>query len=95
MPRRSPTATPDGSINVPASWVDPADSEREIALGAGHVRRTVGAHERRCLRELHGGRRGASDEVAYGGTLQRLQQVKASYDPQNVFRLNQNIHARR
>ena len=29
--------------------------------------------------------------VAYGSTLERLQQIKAIYDPDNVFRLNQNI----
>ena len=78
-------------VNVPASWVDPADSEREIAW----VRDTFAA-----LPEHTGGGayvnfmeadEAASDEVAYGGTLQRLQQVKARYDPQNVFTLNQNI----
>jgi Berberine and berberine like len=30
-------------------------------------------------------------EAGYGRTIGRLQQVKAIYDPENTFRLNQNI----
>ncbi|MGI9487746.1 MAG: BBE domain-containing protein, partial [Geminicoccaceae bacterium] len=30
-------------------------------------------------------------EGAYGGNLERLRQVKATYDPTNLFRHNQNI----
>jgi len=33
----------------------------------------------------------AAGQSAYGGTLRRLQAVKAVYDPENIFRLNQNI----
>ena len=81
-------------INIPASWRSPDDTEREI----GWVRDTFAALRPVCS----GGAyvnfmdhdEQASDQVAYGGTLRRLQQVKAAYDPQNVFRLNQNITPR-
>ena len=78
-------------INMPAQWSDPADSAAEIAW----VRETYAA-----LQPLLSG--GAysnfmeDDEAdaagsAYGETLGRLAQIKAEYDPDNVFRLNQNI----
>ena len=30
-------------------------------------------------------------EASYGGTFARLGQIKAKYDPGNLFRVNQNI----
>ena len=81
-------------INIPASWRSPQDTEREIRW----VRDTFAALRPVCS----GGAyvnfmdhdEQAGGQVAYGGTLRRLQQIKAAYDPQNVFRLNQNITPR-
>jgi FAD/FMN-containing dehydrogenase len=81
-------------INIPASWRSPHDTDREIRW----VRDTFAALRPVCS----GGAyvnfmdhdEQASGQVAYGGTLRRLRQVKAAYDPQNVFRLNQNITPR-
>jgi FAD/FMN-containing dehydrogenase len=78
-------------INMPAQWSDPADSPAEIAW----VRETYAALQP----FLSGGAYSnfmEDDEAdaagsAYGETLGRLAQIKAEYDPDNVFRLNQNI----
>jgi FAD/FMN-containing dehydrogenase len=34
---------------------------------------------------------GARTAAAYGSNYQRLQRVKADYDPDNLFRVNRNI----
>ena len=78
-------------INVPASWRSAADTDREISW----VRGTFAALQPVCsggayVNFMDADER-ASGQVAYGATLRRLQAVKAIYDPENVFRLNQNI----
>ena len=82
-------------INIAGQWHEPGVTEDEIAW----VRDTFAALEP----HLSGGAysnfmvdddpRAAT--VAYGSTLERLQQIKAIYDPDNVFRLNQNIEPAR
>jgi FAD/FMN-containing dehydrogenase len=82
-------------INIAGQWHEPRASEDEIAW----ARDTFAALEP----HLSGGAysnfmvdddpRAAT--VAYGSTLERLQQIKATYDPDNVFRLNQNIEPAR
>src|SRR3954454_2502583 len=76
-------------INMPATWDDPADSAREIDW----VRRTYAAIQPHATGGAYVNFMDA-DELAttgYGATLARLQQVNSKYDPDNVFRLNQNI----
>lgn len=78
-------------LNLPAIWESAADDEPEIAW----VRRAFTALEP----YMTGGKyvnfmdedENAAVSAAYGSTLHRLQTVKRRYDPDNVFRLNQNI----
>jgi FAD/FMN-containing dehydrogenase len=78
-------------INLPASWEDAASDGEEIAW----VRRSFADIEP----QLTGGKYVnfmGDDEAtdsggAYGATLRRLRDVKRAYDPENVFRLNQNV----
>jgi FAD/FMN-containing dehydrogenase len=78
-------------VNVPGQWSDPADTEAERAW----VRDTFSA----LAPFLTGGAYSNfmdDDEpdasaTAYGGWLSRLAAIKSTYDPENVFRLNQNI----
>ncbi|MGH3255354.1 MAG: methyltransferase domain-containing protein [Streptosporangiaceae bacterium] len=78
-------------INIPATWRDAADDEREIAWA-----RATHAAVKPFLSEgtyvnFMGDDEDEGAAGAYGRTIERLQRVKAAYDPDNVFRLNQNI----
>jgi len=78
-------------INIPATWRAAADDEREIAWA-----RATYAAVRPYLTEGNYVNFMGDDEDdtaagAYGRTIGRLQRIKAAYDPDNVFRLNQNI----
>ena len=78
-------------INIAGQWREPGATEDEIAW----VRDTFATLEP----HLSGGAYsnfmadddGETATVAYGPTLARLREIKATYDPDNVFRLNQNI----
>jgi len=78
-------------INIPATWRDAADDEREIDWA-----RATYAAIRPHLSEggyvnFMGDDEDDDTAAAYGRTIEGLRQVKAVYDPANVFRLNQNI----
>jgi FAD/FMN-containing dehydrogenase len=78
-------------INIAGQWHDPAATEDEIAW----VRGTFAALEPHLSGGAYSNFMEDDDAeaatVAYGSTLHRLQRIKAIYDPDNVFRLNQNI----
>ena len=78
-------------INIPATWRDAAEDEREIAWA-----RATHAAVKPYLSEgtyvnFMGDDEDDTAASAYGLTMERLRQIKAVYDPDNVFRLNQNI----
>jgi FAD/FMN-containing dehydrogenase len=78
-------------FNAHATWASPDDTDAELAW----LRRTFAALEPHLSGGAYVNMMGDSDGVAgtgaHSGTLRRLQAVKAAYDPDNVFRLNQNI----
>jgi FAD/FMN-containing dehydrogenase len=79
-------------INIAGQWRDPAATADEIAW----VRGTFAKLEPHLSGGAYSNFMGDDDDsqsatVAYGSTLQRLRHIKAMYDPDNVFRLNQNI----
>jgi glutathione S-transferase len=78
-------------INVVGQWADPQDTAREIAW----VRDTFTALKPHLAGGAYSnfmeGDEAHAADVAYGMTLGRLAAIKRVYDPDNVFRLNQNI----
>lgn len=78
-------------LNVAATWLDPAESDRHIAWARQAAARMephsgAGAYVNFLGEE---GRQGA--RLAYGEGYERLLALKNEYDPRNFFRLNQNI----
>jgi FAD/FMN-containing dehydrogenase len=99
MSRVDPTATAFGRRSTPymvsfdGSWLDAADDARCIAWVKAAVE---------SMRAYSDGGQyvnfpGSGDEsdiparAAYGGNYERLSQIKAKYDPGNLFRVNVNI----
>jgi FAD/FMN-containing dehydrogenase len=76
---------------VSARWTDPAEDEERIAAARRHAATLEPFASGVYVNAL-------SDEGAAGvarayrpDKLARLQALKATYDPDNVFRLNQNV----
>ena len=80
------------SMLLPSTWMDPADTEANIAW----TRDTYEAFrpylaDRRWLNYLGDDEQMDTVRAAYGPNYDRLVEVKRRYDPDNVFHLNHNI----
>jgi hypothetical protein len=79
-------------LNIAGSWERPEDDEANISwtrqAWADMRRFSTGGTYVNFLTEDDGFER---TEAALGGALERLSQVKAKWDPQNVCRVNRNI----
>ncbi len=87
-----PHRAPGYNLIVLSEWMDPKDNDASIAwardsytamqpfMGSGRYVNYLGEEES-----------GDPVAAAYGPNYRRLQQLKAKYDPQNFFHMNQNI----
>jgi len=82
-------------LNVAGSWEQAADDAANVewARAAWNDMKTfsTGGTYINFLTEDEGGER---TEAALGVSLKRLAEVKARWDPENVFRTNRNIQPR-
>jgi FAD/FMN-containing dehydrogenase len=91
-----PHRTAGYNLLVLGEWMDPADGEGCIAW----VRETFGKMQPfmasgRYVNYLGDEEGGDPVAAAYGSNYARLQQLKATYDPDNFFHMNQNIRLAR
>ncbi|UCE82190.1 MAG: FAD-binding oxidoreductase [Deltaproteobacteria bacterium] len=91
----SPAGNRDAAyvLNVAASWEDPAHTEEQIAWSRGcwsdMQQFSTGGVNVNFMTGEEGGKRVLA---AFGdANYKRLVEIKNKYDPQNMFRLNQNI----
>jgi FAD/FMN-containing dehydrogenase len=87
-----PHRTEGYNFLVLSQWTDKADTDRCIAW----ARKTYAAMtpfmgENRYVNYLDHDDAGDQVAAAYGSNYRRLQQIKATCDPRNVFHMNQNI----
>jgi len=83
------------AVNIVAMWTDPADNEANVAWARAFSDALQPHANGGVYVNFLGDEGEARVKAAYGErTYVRLQRIKARYDPQNVFRLNQNIRPR-
>ena len=79
-------------FNLLTQWLDPAESARHKAWTRARWERleplTSGTA---YVNHISGDESVAVVRASYGPNYDRLAQIKAQYDPDNIFRLNANI----
>ncbi len=78
-------------LNVHTRWEDPADDERCIAWAREFFEATLPAAIAGAYVNFMTAEESDRVQAAYGANHERLVAVKDEYDPNNMFRLNQNI----
>ena len=85
--------TSEWMLSIDSTWDDPADDERNISWTRAYWDAALRYSDGKTYFNFPGlfeeGQRAIRD--SYGQNADRLAQVKAKYDPDNLFRLNQNI----
>ena len=96
--RTSDTAFPhreDGyNLIVLSEWMEPADTDRCIAWAReSYAAMSPFIASGRYVNYLGDDEAGDPAAAAYGPNYRRLREIKAKYDPDNVFHMNQNIRS--
>ena len=78
-------------MNVHTRWQDKADDRRCIGWAREFFDATKGHAMGTVYVNFLSDEEGENLNTTYGGNFARLAEVKAKYDPNNVFRVNQNI----
>ena len=87
-----PHRAPGFNLVLPATWLDSADTEANVAWTKDtHAAFAEYLTERRWLNYLGDDQGDDAVRGAYGPNYDRLLSLKRKYDPENVFRHNHNI----
>jgi len=78
-------------MNVHGRWEDPADDKRCIAWARDYFKASAQFASGGVYVNFLTADEGDRVRTAYGPNYDRLAQVKRRYDPDNLFRMNQNI----
>jgi len=80
-------------VSIDSSWLDPADDEQNVGYTRAFWDAAVPFSDGKTYFNFPGlfEEGDAAVRSSYGANHERLARIKAAYDPENVFRLNQNI----